>query len=82
MFQTFKNLRDLLNVISAFARLESALIDELESQSRRLYALEENQKMAKATRMDYGLRIGKLERASFGKVNAPDKPTEKELVSA
>ena len=77
---TFKNLRDLVNVIASFARLEAALVDELEHQSRRLYALEQNQDMAKATRNNLMIRLGQAERAVFGQSKAPDKPTESSLI--
>lgn len=80
MMNTFKNLRDLVGVISAYCRLEAAIVDELERQNSRLYALEKNQDMAKATRSDLLLRLGKAERSLFGKDQSPDKPTEKSLI--
>lgn len=60
-FQGLKNLRDLLSVTAAFAKLDAAMVDELEDNRRRIYALEENQKMDKATRQTLLERVGKLE---------------------
>lgn len=68
MFKSIKNLRDLLGVVSAYCRLEAAMIDELGSNAQRLYALEESAKMDKATRQDLMKRVAKLELIVNGKV--------------
>lgn len=80
MLEVFKNMRDLIGVISAYCRLESAVVDELENQHAALYALTQNQDMAKATRINILLRLSKVERAVFGKEQSPENPTEKALV--
>lgn len=43
-----KNIRDLLARLGLLCRLESAIVDALESHDRRLYALEENRKLKDA----------------------------------
>lgn len=43
-----KNLRDLLSRLGLLCRLECAIVDELERQEVRLYALEENRKLKDA----------------------------------
>lgn len=60
-FEGLKNLKDLLGVTAAFARLDAAMVKEIEDLHARVYALEENQKMDKATRSKLLERVGKLE---------------------
>lgn len=68
---TFKNLRALLGVVAGYARLEAAIIEELEAQSIRLYALEERVKLNGATLGDHMKRIPQLELAVNGKISIP-----------
>ena len=39
------NIKDLLSRLVMMCRLEKAIVDELESINKRLYALEENRKL-------------------------------------
>lgn len=60
-FEGLKNLKDLLGVTAAYARLDAALVNELEEANRRIYALEQQAKTDKSTRQDLMTRVGKLE---------------------
>lgn len=40
-----KNIRDLLARLGLLCRLETAIVNKLEENDRRLYALEENRKL-------------------------------------
>lgn len=60
-FEGLKNLKDLLGVVAAHARLDAAMVEELEDSRRRIYALESQAKADKATRQDLMIRVGKLE---------------------
>lgn len=60
-FEGLKNLKDLLGVTAAYARLDAAMVKELEEANRRLYALEEQAKLDKATRQDLMKRVSTLE---------------------
>lgn len=60
-FEGLKNLKDLLGVTAAYARLDAAMVKELEDAIRRIYALEQQAKTDKFTRQDLMTRVGKLE---------------------
>lgn len=40
-----KNIRDILQWFTQMCRLHTAIVEELEEQNKRLYALEENAKL-------------------------------------
>ena len=56
-----KNLRDLLGVVAGYCRLEAAIVEELEQQSKTIFALKEKEKLHDATIKELMQSVGKLQ---------------------
>lgn len=55
-----KNIKDLLSRLSMMCRLEAAIVAELESIDKRLYALEENRKLKDAAIVEIRKDLGEV----------------------
>ena len=55
-----KNVRELLARLGLLCRLESAIVEELESINARLYALEENRKLKDVSILDLKREVGEI----------------------
>lgn len=55
-----KNIKDLLSRLSMMCRLEAAIVAELESIDKRLYALEENRKLKDAAITEIRKDLGEV----------------------
>ena len=58
-------IRELLGQITAYAKLEMALVDKIEDLEKRVYALEQDMKLARASNRSNATRISELT-AAFG----------------
>lgn len=65
------NIRDLLGQLSLRCRLDSAMVEEMENHSGRLYKLEENRKQKDAAILQMQEDIRQL-RLAIGKKVTPD----------
>lgn len=69
-----KNIRDLLARLGLLCRLESAIVDALESHDRRLYALEENRKLKDASLLELKKDVQNLRAEVRGRVTIDVDP--------
>lgn len=54
------NIKDLLSRLMLLCRLERAIVDELDTLSQRVYALEEKAKLRDASILDLKKDVGEL----------------------
>ena len=55
-----ETIKDLLSRLTLFARLETAIVTELESQAARIKALEENRKLKDQTIINLQKEVAEL----------------------
>ena len=53
-------IKQLIGEVMTFCKLEKAMVDMLEEQQRRLYALEENRKLKDAAILDLQQEVKRL----------------------